>query len=161
SWAMDSTTTPPTFGFGGGGFLFVARPIYVALVLAWVWRGGLLALVFVGTGRVGRAVVSAHPPPGRGGGVCWRCAPTFCPVVFVLSVVIAAHWAHQVLYHDLQVQTLRTPAAAFLILTLIVFLAPLLVFAGPLAKAKREAELEYGTLAGEHGDVVRKRWVLR
>jgi len=46
-------------------------------------------------------------------------------------------------------------------MTLLLFLAPLLVFAGPLAAAKKRAELEYGALVGRHGDLVRKRWILR
>jgi hypothetical protein len=76
-------------------------------------------------------------------------------------VVIAANWAHQVLYHDLPVETLRVPAVAFLVVTLLLFLAPLAVFAGALARAKVQAGLEYGALVGRHGDLVRKRWILQ
>jgi hypothetical protein len=39
-------------------------------------------------------------------------------------------------------------------------LAPLLAFIGPLAAAKRRALLEYGALVGEHGRLVRRRWIL-
>jgi hypothetical protein len=35
-----------------------------------------------------------------------------------------------------------------------------LALAGPLAAAKRRALLEYGALVGEHGRLVRRRWIL-
>jgi hypothetical protein len=33
SWALDDTAVPPHFGFGGWWFLYVARPIYIVLLL--------------------------------------------------------------------------------------------------------------------------------
>jgi hypothetical protein len=46
SWALDTTKSPPEFGFGGWWFLLVARPIYAALVLGWLWRVVLLTVLF-------------------------------------------------------------------------------------------------------------------
>jgi len=161
SWAMQDTTGPPHFGFGGWWFLFVARPIYIVLLLAWLWRLGLLTLLFRRTSKLGLDLVPTHPDRTGGLGFVERFAVMFAPVAFVLSAVLASNWAHQVLYHGISVQSLRVPAAIFVVVTLLLFLAPLLVFAGPLAAAKKRAELEYGALVGRHGDLVRKRWILR
>jgi hypothetical protein len=161
SWAVEPTAASPHFGFGGWWFLFVARPIYVILVLAWMWRLVLLTVLFWRTTKLGLELVPTHPD--RVGGLAFveRFATPFGPVVFALSAVIASHWAHQVLYHDAPLQSLKAPAAIFLVVALVVFLAPLLVFAGPLAAAKKQALLEYGALVGRHGDLVRRRWILR
>lgn len=160
SWAIDHAASPPQFGFGGWWFLFVARPIYITLVLGWVWRLVLLTILFVRTSRLGLELVPTHPDGVGGLGFVERFATIFTPVVFVLSAALASRWAHQVVYHEAVVQTLRLPAVIFVVANLVVFLAPLLVFAGPLIVAKRRAKLEYGALVGRHGDLVRKRWIL-
>jgi hypothetical protein len=49
----------------------------------------------------------------------------------------------------------------FVILVVLVFLAPLLVLAPRLAAAKRAGKLPYAALVGEHGRRVRRRWILR
>jgi len=160
SWAMDTTKSPPEFGFGGWWFLFVARPIYAALVLGWLWRVALLTVLFFRISKLGLELVPTHPDRAGGLGFVEHFAKMFIPVVFVLSAAVGSHWAHNVLYHDMDVQTLRVPFVIFLAVMLLVFVAPLLVFAAPLRAAKKQALLEYGALVGEHGDLVRKRWIL-
>ena len=48
----------------------------------------------------------------------------------------------------------------FMVILVGICLAALLTFIGPLAAAKRRALLEYGVLVGEHGRLVRRRWIL-
>jgi hypothetical protein len=80
-------------------------------------------------------------------------------VVLGIGSVLAAGWAHQVVYHGVHVSTLRWEMAAFVVVFLLVFMSPLLVFAGPLGRAKRQALLEYGALVGRHGRLVREKWI--
>jgi hypothetical protein len=47
-------------GFGGWWLLYVSRPIFAALLLAWLWR---LALVFVLLKRIARLDLSCRPTP--------------------------------------------------------------------------------------------------
>jgi len=160
SWAMDSTKSPPEFGFGGWWFLFVARPIYAALVLGWLWRVVLLTVLFYRITKLGLEIVPTHPDRAGGLGFVEHFAKMFIPVVFVLSAAVGSHWAHNVLYHDMDVQSLRVPFIIFLIVMLFIFITPLLVFFGPLRAARKQALLEYGALVGQHGDFVRRRWIL-
>jgi hypothetical protein len=162
SWANEASGSGAAhLGFGGWWFLFVARPIYIVLLLAWLWRLVLLTKLFRGIAKLGLDLVPTHPDRVGGLGFVERFATIFGPVAFALSVVLASHWAHQVVYHDLPVQSLKAPAVAFLVVVLVVFLFPFVAFVGPLAAAKKRAELEYGALVGEHGDLVRKRWILK
>jgi hypothetical protein len=43
---------------------------------------------------------------------------------------------------------------------LVVYLSPYLAFAGPLARAKKQALLDYGALVARHGVGVRNKWIL-
>ena len=160
NWASEGAAPAAHLGFGGWWFLLVARPIYIALVLAWLWRVALLTLLFRRTARLGLELVPTHPDRVGGLGFVERFATMFAPVVFVLSAVFASHQAHEVLYHAMPVASLKAPGAALLVLVLLLFLAPLLVFVGPLAAARKQALLQYGALVGRHGGLVRRRWIL-
>jgi hypothetical protein len=85
----------------------------------------------------------------------------FVPVVLGLSGVLASRWAHDVMYHGVHVATLRMQMIAVVVLALVLFLAPLLLWFGTLSATKRQALLDYGNLVGEHGRLVRRRWILR
>ena len=150
----------PDVGFGGHWFLWVVRPVFLALLLAWVWR---LALAFVLMRRIARldlALVPTHPDRAGGLGFLEWLPGAFALVALGISAVVAAHWAHDVLYHGVSVTSLRTPGIALVALLVALFLAPVLPFAGPLRAAKRRALLDYGALVGRHGRDVRRRWIL-
>ena len=89
---------------------------------------------------------------------------------FVFSTVAAAADAgvkvpaHQrfVLPNGLTVLVLPrkdVPMIAFAVIVLIIFLGPFFVFSGPLRRAKRLAELQYGALVGQQGRLVRQKWI--
>ncbi len=159
-WA-DEGGPRPSPGFGGFWFLYVARPIYAALLLGWVWRLGLLLVLFSKIARLGLEIVPTHPDGAGGLGFLEQLCFGWSPVVFGISSVLASRWAHEVVYHDVAVQTLRLPMVAFGLLALVVFLSPLVVFMPLLGAAKRAALLEYSALVGQHGRLVRRRWILR
>src|SRR5215470_8450289 len=50
SWALDGKGA---LGFGGIWFAYVVRPIFLALVLGWIWRIVVLAMLLLRFSRVG------------------------------------------------------------------------------------------------------------
>jgi hypothetical protein len=74
--------------------------------------------------------------------------------------VVASRLAHDVIYHGVAVQSLKVVLTGFVVLVVVICIAPLLALAAPLAAAKRRALLEYGALVGKHGRLVRQRWIL-
>lgn len=159
-WATDATA-PGGIGFGGWWYLYVARPIYLVLVLAWLWRVGLLFTAMRRISRLELALVPTHPDRHGGLGFLATLPAAFGPVAFALSAVLAAGWAHQVVYHGTDLITLKVEALAFLALIVAIFLAPLLVFLPVLAQARKRALLDYATLVGQHGRAVHARWIER
>ncbi len=161
-WATDTEAAPVfTAGFGGWWFLTVVRPVFAALLLAWLWRIVVLWILFWRVARLDLSIVPTHPD--RVGGLAFleKVPFAFAPVVLAISAVASSRLAHDVMYHDVALGTLKVPAAALVLACLLLVLGPLLAFAGPLAAAKRQALLEYGVLVGEHGRRVRRRWILR
>jgi hypothetical protein len=157
-WA-EGAPGPSGLGFGGWWYLYVARPIYLTLVLAWLWRVGLMLVLFRRVAALVQSLVPTHPDRVGGLGFLESMPAAFSLVILALSAVFAAGWAHDVLYHGVNVASLKVPVAGFLVLVALVFLAPLLMFGAPLRRAKRAALLEYGALVADHGRKVHRRWI--
>lgn len=158
SWALDGNGQ---LGFGGWWVVYVSRPIFVALLLAWLWRLLLVVILFARIGRLDLSLVPTHPD--RAGGLDFvQAMPwSFAPVSLALSAAISAQWAHDIVYHAVTLQALKLTAIAFVAISAFLWLLPLLMLAPALLAAKRQARLAYAALVGEHGRMVHRRWILR
>jgi hypothetical protein len=147
-------------GFGGFWLLYVSRPIFGALLAAWLWR---LVLVFILLKRIAGldlSIVPTHPDRAGGLGFVRDMPKAFSLMAFAVSAVVASRLAHDVIYHGVSVQSLKGVLGGFVLIVIVLCIAPLLALAGPLAAAKRRALLDYGALIGKHGRQVRQRWIL-
>jgi hypothetical protein len=158
SWASEPA--PASLGFGGWWYIYVGRPVFLALMLGWLWRLILLGTALKRIAKLDLDIVPTHADRTGGLGFVERFAHGFSLVAFVPAAVIAAGWAHDAAFHDLDVHTLYPMMAAGLGLMLVLFLAPYLVFAGPLGRAKKQALLDYGALVARHGAAFRDKWIL-
>jgi hypothetical protein len=158
-WAEETGGASPHLGFGGWWLLYVGRPIYLVLVLGWLWRVVLLALLFARIAGLGLSIVPTHPDRHGGLGFVERIPVAFAPVVLAIGAVLAARWTHDVVYHAADPLSLRVEMAAFVVVVVAIFAAPSLALSGCLRRAKKRALLEYGALVAEHGRLVRDRWI--
>jgi hypothetical protein len=157
-WAVE-TPAEAHLGFGGWWYLYVARPIYVTLVLAWVWRLVLLFVLMRRLAALDLALVPTHPDRRGGLGFLAGLPAAFAPVALALSAVISSGWAHDVMYHGTTLASLRAEAAGFVVVIVAAFVAPLLVFLPLLSRTRKRAVLDYAALVGTHGRAVHERWI--
>jgi hypothetical protein len=160
SWAVSREADLPRLGFGGWWFQCVVRPMFTFFLLQWVWRLCLASVVFWRITHLELQLVPTHPDRAGGLGFLARMPMAFSLVVLAISAVVASHWAHQILYHGAHVTAFTLPLALLVATMLATFLGPFLLFTPPLGRLKRRSLLEYGALVGEHGRLVRKRWIL-
>ncbi len=160
-WASGARPTGDGFGFGAWWFLFVVRPTFVLLLSAWVWRLVVCTVLLWRILRVPLELVPTHPDRSAGLGFLEDLPFIFSPVVLGMSVVMASRWGHDALYHQVDVYSLAVPFAVYVAAVLVVFLGPLALFFRRMLTLKRQALLEYGALVGQHGRLVRKRWIAR
>jgi hypothetical protein len=157
---MAWAATGGDFGFGGWWFLYVARPVFIVLLLGWLWRIGLVILLFHRLSRLDLSLVPTHPDRSGGLGFVKKLPMAFFPVTLAVSSVIASRWMHDMVYHDQTLASFKAPFAAFVVLWSAILLLPLLMLAPRLAAMKRQALRQYGALIGEHGRLVHRRWIL-
>ena len=110
--------------------------------------------------RLDLSIVPTHPDGAGGLGFLKDMPKAFSLLAFATSAVVASRLAHDVIYHGVAVQSLKGVLGVFVVLVVAICIAPLLALTGPLAAAKRRALLDYGALVGEHGRLVRQRWIL-
>ncbi len=159
SWAVADAPTGGRLGFGAWWFLYFARPVYLALLAAWVWRVALVGLLFRRIAKLDLSIVPTHPDTMGGLGFLTRVPTIFAPVVLAVGIVLASRWAHEILYHGVDVQSLRLEMGAFVVISVLLFSSPLFAFMPLMKRTKREALLDYGALVGRHGRLVRDRWI--
>jgi hypothetical protein len=146
-------------GFAAWWFLLVSRPIYVIFLFNWLWRLVVTVVLLARIARLELQLVPTHPDRCAGLGFLQSIPTAFAPMIAASSAVLAARWGHDVLYHQVPVESLRQPMVLFVALVLVLFLAPLLVFAPRLLALRRRSLLAYGALVGRHGRLVERRWV--
>jgi hypothetical protein len=156
AWAVDAGGG---LGFGGWWFAYVVRPIFLALLLAWLWRIGLLGLWLWRVGRVDLALVPTHPDRTGGVAVIEKLPGAFALVSVALSATLASRWAHEILHHGAGLAAYRHAVIVFVAIWALFLLLPLLAFAPALARTRKQAIRDYSALVGRQGALVHRRWI--
>src|SRR5262245_15576128 len=158
-WAEGDGAAEGGMHFGLWWFCFVSRPLFMIVLLAWLWRIIIVTLTFMRIGRLELRLSPTHPDRVGGLGFLERLPIGLAPLFFALALPIAGQWGHDAYFHNLDVQTLKVPAIALVVVLMIVALAPLLAFVPLLRRVRRQSMLAYGALLAEHGRLVQKRWI--
>jgi hypothetical protein len=156
SWA----TLDVGLGFGGWWFLYVVRPVFTILLLGWLWRIGLLFLLFYRISKLDLALVPAHPDGNGGLGSLQKLPKAFILVTLAMSAVLASRWIHDSLYHQIALDTLKLPLLSFAVLWGLTILMPLFVFSAKMISTRKKAMRQYSALLAEHGKLIHQKWIL-
>lgn len=158
AWAKEQPAGAG-LGFGAWWYLYVGRTIFLTLLLAWLWRLVLLFILFKRIAGLELSLVPTHPDRCAGLGFMAKIPVMFVPVVLGIASVFASGWAHQVVYHDVAIASLRIEIIAFVVILPLLCVAPFISFLGLMLSTKKQGLLDYGDLIGRHGRLVRERWI--
>jgi hypothetical protein len=100
-----------------------------------------------------------HPDRSAGLGFLTIYPNIFSGFVFALSFVVASAFLKELdlVAHD--AETIWYALAAWLLMVVLLFLGPLLVFVGPLYRVREQALLDYGRLTSQHHLAFHRRWI--
>lgn len=153
-------TTAPTGGLSAAGrwYAWVSLPIAQFLVLRWLWRILVWARLLWQTSRTPLALTASHPD--RMGGLEFvTFAPlAFVPVLAAVSALASAASATAITLGHVQLLDLRAPIAAFVVIELLVLLAPQLFFAPAASRARRRALLAFAATGGAAARAFAHQW---
>ena len=156
AWALYADGS---LGFGGWWFVYVVRPVFLALLLAWLWRIVLLSLWMGRVGRIDLSLVPTHPDRAGGLALIEKLPGAFALVSLALSAMLASRWAHEILHHGASIAAYRHTVIVFVVIWSLLLLLPLLAFAPALSRTRTRAVRAYSALVGRQGELVHRRWI--
>lgn len=158
---VDALTWGATSGldFGGQWALYFVRPLFLFMLLGWLWRLLLTWVLFRRIAKLDLQLVPSHPDRVAGLGFVGLHSVGFSLVVLAISSVVCAAIAHQLLSHGAHISQFSSGLITLVILLGVLFILPLTAFSGELRRVSVRARFEYGTLAGRHVRGLHERWV--
>ncbi len=156
SWALDGRGA---LGFGGWWFGYIVRPIFLVLMLGWLWRIVLVGWWFWRIGKLDLSLVPTHPD--RAGGIAFveKLPGAFALVTLAVSAQLASRWAHEILHHGASIAIYRQPVMLFAVLWTLLLLLPLFGLVPALKRVRSRSVVQYSELVGRQGRLVHRRWI--
>jgi hypothetical protein len=138
---------------------FVAKPLMGCLWLRWLWKYICWSLLLCRIASLELRLIPTHPDDMAGLGFVAVGQAKFSLVVAALAVLVASGSADEILYAGVSFMEQRWIILCIVILSLVIFLTPLLAFTPKLIEVKRRGLFEYGQLAQEYVDAFDTKWI--
>jgi len=146
-WQGLTTEAGEQLNLAGWWFRLVSLPLLQFLILTWVWRIAVWSMFLSRTSKLRLRLNATHPDAAGGLGFLGATHGAFATVAFALGAALSTILAREIVFEKAQAQAFRIPVVAFVILCLLLFLGPLLLFAPMLYSVRRRAIYDYGALA--------------
>lgn len=160
--APEAPAAPAALSLAGWWRALVSQPLFLLVAAAWLWRVAAWTRFLWGVSRLRLRLVPSHPDLAAGLRFVGGSLPAFAPAALALSAALAGTLAEEILFVRTPPRDLAHVGAAALggaAVSLCVFAGPLLVFTGPLRRARTGGTLVYGALAARVGRRFARRWL--
>ena len=158
-WLLRAQDGRQSLTFAGWWYVLVLLPLFSFLALQWLWRWVICAIFLRRVSKLKLRPVATHSD--RCGGLLFlQTAPAaFAGFVFALSAVLASEWGHEVKFHGVDIYSFKGALIGFVLIVIVIFVGPLLVFSRCLWRTKRQALREYSALVARQGRSFHRRWI--
>jgi len=157
TWFEPSLTT----GLSPVGYYyaFVALPIFQFLMYRWGYRMVVWTRFLSQVSKLDLLLTPTHPDGAGGLGFLGKGAIPFGITLFALSSVVSAAIASRILFSGATLEQFELIYVTLILLALIIFAGPLLLFAPKLFRLKQAGLLRYGTLASRYTRLFDSKWL--
>ncbi len=144
----------------GYWYEFVSIPIFQFVLLRWYLRFFIWFRFLWQVSRLDLHLTTTHPDRAGGLAFLGRSSYAFGPILFAQGALLAGVIASRVLYGGESLLSFKLEVVGFIVLFLVLILAPLTMFSPQMARAKRKGLSEYGLLATRYVDGFEQKWVV-
>jgi hypothetical protein len=159
SWDGTVVGGQVVLSWAGGTARLVSNPLFIFLVMRWIWRFLVWAVLLYRVARLPLQLTPMHPDRSAGLGFLAIYPSVFSGFVLAISAVVASSMLKELALAKHSPETVWLAMAVWLAIVLVVFLGPLLVFVGPLHALRERALLDYGRLANQHHLAFHRKWI--
>ncbi len=147
------------FTLAGYWYTLVSIPIFQFLVYRWLWRAFIWHRFLWRVSRLDLQLVPTHPDQAGGLGFLGEANRLFAVFIFAYAATGAGVFARELLFEKVPIQSFQIPVAAYVVISLLLFLGPLFMFAPALLRTRRLGLHQYSTLGAKLGRLYDQKWV--
>jgi hypothetical protein len=159
TWVTATRNGARALSWAGLWRTFVSQPLYVVLVLMWLWRAAVWAIFLRKVSRLELRLVASHPDHMGGLRFVMASLRAFSPVGLALAVGISGTIAERVFVGGTRVTQFAPVIGVVVVVLLLLFVGPLFVLSKPLKKIRTRAIFSYGRLASGVGYHFEREWL--
>lgn len=159
TWFVARTAGGTSLTLAGWWLILLCIPLFQFLTLRWLWRTFLWFQFLQRVSKLDLNLYPTHPDQAGGIGFVGHAQRLFSILLFSFSIGVVGVLANDVVYDKIPLKSFAPAIAAYVVIALIVILAPLMVFSGKLLKAKRLGLEEYGKLATAYTGSFHRKWI--
>lgn len=145
--------------FAGWWHSLVSLPLLLILIFGWLWRVLLWGRFLIRIAAMKLRLVAAHPDRASGLKFLNSSVIAFMPLAFTFGVIAAGSVANRISYQGATTENVQISVAGLIIVVLLLFVGPLLVFVWKLHSQKVEGIFSYGGLADDVGRQFEEKWL--
>ena len=159
TWFSELSAGGAELSMAGLWYGFVSLPIFQFLLLRWYFRIFIWVRLMWQVSRLPLRLIPTHPDRAGGLGFLANSISAFAVLALAHSVVLAGQLLNRIVHRGASLPDFALEIGAVVVMMLALALAPLVVFAGQLAKLRRTGLDEYGVLAQRLADEFETKWV--
>lgn len=159
SWEGHMAGTEVVFSWAGLAARYFSTPLFQFLMLRWIWRFLVWTIMLYRISNMRLKLSPLHPDRCAGLGFLSIYPTVFSGFIFALSSVVAASIAKEITLMDINKHLAWILMGCWVVLILIIFIGPMLVFVRKLAMEREQAMLDYGRLCSQHHQAFQRKWV--
>lgn len=158
-WYANGIASEQQLNLAGYWLVYISIPIFQFLMFRWLFRIIIWTRFLWQVARLDLYLVATHPDKAGGLGFLAGSAAAFMPLTLSLGSLLSAMIAQRIFYEGAKLLDFKPEIAASVAFILLIILGPLCVFAGYLARTKREGLLRYGKLATRYVTEFEQKWL--
>ena len=150
TWAVHMSEGQPALTMAGWWAVCVSNVIFGFLLLRWLWRHLVWALLLRDLAKLELRLVASHPDGHGGLAFVGQYPNSYVTYVLAVSSVVGAVIAKQMLGAGLDASTYGYIMAGWLAIMLALFAVPLMAFRKPLIELREQTILACNAQATQH-----------
>ena len=143
----------------GWWFVAISTPLFRFVLLRWVFRYFVWALLLWRISRLPLHLMATHPDRAAGLGFLSIAQGCFGILLFALGCVFAGHVANSVVHEGSPLTSFRIVIPAFIVLSAAIGLCPLALWTPTMSRVRKEGLRQYARLGDRYAQAFDRKWV--
>ncbi len=159
SWMTYTGAAGQQMSIAGYWAIFISIPIFQFLILRWLWRYIVWVILLFHLSKAKLKLMPTHADRAGGLGIIMIAQRSFNLIFVAGGISISGRLIEQLLKHPDSFESIKRQGIAYIVISLVFLLVPLLFFMGKLFKTKNDGLLHMSNLGATMSRQFEREWV--